>query len=303
MIDLFYRHLLIRAFESGIKRRKTFAYWRQLERSQWLGWEDLRALQLTALNKLLAHASSACPYYRDAWQSLGLDAQAVRSIADFQQWPVIDRETIRNNRCQMRGASAPLRLLKKATGGSSGVPLEFDLNLDSNDRRMAAWHRGYGWAGAFPGTRQWHLWGGAVDKPSRAKQAKDALYHRLYRHSMANSFGLSEARVPWYLAQLNQCRPQSIVAYTNRCTFSPALSKNADWFLFLRSRSLSAPRNCMIFSGTRSNASFEHRCSKPTARASSCSSAASARNTRDCTSRWKTCWWRFLTTRQADTRR
>ena len=112
-----------------------------------------------------------------------------------------------------------MRLMKKATGGSSGVPLEFDLNDDSNDQRMAAWHRGYGWAGALPGTRQWHLWGGAVGNPSRAKLAKDAFYHRLYRRSMASSFGLSEARIPWYLEQLNRCRPQSIVAYTNPLYF------------------------------------------------------------------------------------
>ena len=219
MIDLFYRHLLIRAFESGIKRRKTFAYWRQLEHSQWLGLNELRRVQLTALNKLLVHASTSCPYYRDDWQSLRLDPQDVRSIADFQQWPVIDRETIRENRGQMRPDSSRMRLMKKSTGGSSGVPLEFDLNADSNDRRMAAWHRGYGWAGAAPGTRQWHLWGGAMGSPSRVKRAKDALYHRLYRRSMASSFGLSEARLPWYLEHLNRCRPQSIVAYTNPLYF------------------------------------------------------------------------------------
>ena len=61
MIDLFYRHFLIRAFESGIKRRKTFAYWHQLEHSQWLCRDELRALQLTALKKLLLHASAMCP--------------------------------------------------------------------------------------------------------------------------------------------------------------------------------------------------------------------------------------------------
>ncbi|HEY2253168.1 MAG TPA: phenylacetate--CoA ligase family protein [Planctomycetaceae bacterium] len=219
MIDLIYRRLLIPAFESGIKRRKTFAYWRQLERSQWLGPDKLRDLQLAALQKLLAHAGASCPYYRDAWQTLGFDPQEVYSIADFQRWPVIDRETIRQNRGQMRIESARMQLMKKATGGSSGVPLEFDLNADSNDRRMGAWHRGYGWAGAAPGTRQWHLWGGGGGNPSPVKRAKDALYHRLYRRSMANSFGLSESRVPLYLEQLNRCRPHSIVAYTNPLYF------------------------------------------------------------------------------------
>jgi len=219
MIDLIYRHILIPTFESGIKRRKTFAYWRQLERSQWLGLEELRASQQMGLSRLLVHAGVSCPYYRDAWQARRLDPRGVGSLADFQQWPVIDRETIRQNRCQMRSESGRMPLMKKATGGSSGVPLEFDLNGDSNDRRMAAWHRGYGWAGAAPGTRQWHLWGGALGNPSRAKRAKDSLYHRLYRRTMCNSFGLSEDRVPWYFEQLNRCRPDSIVAYTNPLYF------------------------------------------------------------------------------------
>jgi phenylacetate-CoA ligase len=51
------------------------------------------------------------------------------------------------------------------------------------------------------------------------KRAKDALYHRLYRRSMANSFGLSDARLPRYFEQLRRCRPQSIVAYTNPLYF------------------------------------------------------------------------------------
>src|SRR4029079_2749074 len=79
MIDLLYRHLLIPAFESGFKRRKTFGYWRQLEKSQWLSLDELRSLQLTALHKLLAHASTSCPYYRDAWEAHGLDSRGVRS--------------------------------------------------------------------------------------------------------------------------------------------------------------------------------------------------------------------------------
>lgn len=219
MIDRLYRNLVIRTFESGLKRRKTFAYWRRLERTQSLPLDQLRELQLASLKQLLLHASASCPYYRDAWRLLKLEPRDVQSMDDFQQWPLIDRDAIRVNRWQMRADSTALRLITKSTGGSSGVPLEFDLNEDSNDQRMAAMHRGYGWAGALPGTRQWHLWGGAAGAQSRAKRAKDALYHRLYRRSMSNSFAMSDTRLPLYLKQLNRCRPQTIVAYTNPMYF------------------------------------------------------------------------------------
>jgi phenylacetate-CoA ligase len=214
MLERFYKNVVIRGFESGFKRRNTFAYWNELERTQWLSPAELAERQLAALRRLVAHAAANCRYYSQTWRSLGLDPAAIKSLADFQQWPVIDRDTIRQNRIAMRAAVAGLQLMKKATGGSSGVPLEFDLDLESDSRRHAAWHRGYSWAGAGPGTRQWYLWG-QLGTPPAAKRLKDALYYRIYRRTITNSFGMSEASLPWYLDQLNRCQPHAIVAYTN----------------------------------------------------------------------------------------
>jgi len=214
MLERFYRDIVIRGYESGFKRRRTFEFWNELERSQWLPPAELRERQLAALRRLLAHAAANCPYYGNAWESLELDPAGISSLADFQQWPVIDRDTIRQNRMAMRAAVPGLKLMKKATGGSSGVPLEFDLDPESDARRHAAWHRGYNWAGAGPGTRQWYLWG-QLGTPPAARRLKDAVYYRIYRRTITNSFGMSEASLPWYLDQLNRCRPHAIVAYTN----------------------------------------------------------------------------------------
>lgn len=215
MFNSLYRHLVIPAYESGWHRRRTFRYLRELETSQWLPADELRRQQSTTLRRLLIHSSETCPYYRDEWERLTLNPRSINSLADFTRWPVISRETIQANRMKMRSVQPGLKLIKKATGGSSGVPLQFDLNHDSNDRRMAASHRGYGWAGADVGTKQFYLWGGTVGKQSRWKQWKDRLYHLLYRRQVANSFGLSDENAIEYLARLNRYRPDAIVAYTN----------------------------------------------------------------------------------------
>jgi phenylacetate-CoA ligase len=130
--------LPIRAFESGIKRRNTFRYWRELDRTQWLQREELEAIQLRALQRLVAHAAERCPYYRDTWRSLGLDTASLTALDLFRRWPVIDQHTIREHRLAMRAQVPGMRLLSKATGGSTGIPLELDLNPDSYDRRFAA---------------------------------------------------------------------------------------------------------------------------------------------------------------------
>ncbi|HEX5443475.1 MAG TPA: hypothetical protein VFW87_06590, partial [Pirellulales bacterium] len=190
-----------------------FRYLAALERTQWLARSEIESLQLAALRQLLAHAYANCAYYRATWNELGLAPDRVDGPEGFRQWPIIDRDTIRRHRAEMRGP-ARMRLLTKATGGSSGVPLQFDLNYDSNERRTAAAYRGYGWAGAMPGTKQVYLWGVLTHGASLRRRWNDAAYNRLYRREMLNCFELSDGRAIEFAARLARARPEAIVAYT-----------------------------------------------------------------------------------------
>jgi phenylacetate-CoA ligase len=210
-----HRHVLLPAFETVLKRRKVMRYWKELDRTQWLPPAVLERLQFDGLKRLVEHAFAHCPYYRATWQRLGLTPTDLKAPEDFGRWPVIDREVIRAYRTEMRAQVPGLRLLQKSTGGSSGVPLVFDLCTDSNDRRTAAWHRGYDWAGAGPGTKQLYLWGVALGQRPRWKQIKDDLYNRFFRRLILNSFDFRDERVPEFLARHNRYRPDVIVAYTN----------------------------------------------------------------------------------------
>jgi phenylacetate-CoA ligase len=212
MLNFLHRRILLPAFETGVKGRKTFAYWRELERTQWLSRAELEQIQLRALQRLIRHTSEHCPYYQTDWRSRGLNADRLQVPTDFFSWPVIKRDTVRENRIAMRAAG--LRLIAKSTGGSSGVPLQFDLDLDSADRRSAAWHRGYSWAGAGPGTKQFYLWGTDLNPAATWRRRKVDLHNRLYRKRVWSCFDLTEQRVPALLAELNRYRPEVIVAYT-----------------------------------------------------------------------------------------
>lgn len=214
MLTRLYRDALLPAFEWW-KGRGTFRYWRELEASQWLPRADLERAQVESLRRLLAHARRHCPYYREEWDRLGLDPGRVRTLADFEAWPLTTKDTIRAHRPRMRAAVPGMKVLSKATGGSSGVPLQFDLNLESHERRTAATFRGYNWAGAGPGTRQLFLWGVPLGQRSWWKRTKDRLWDRFQRRLTLNSFELSRDRVPEFLATLNRYRPDVVVAYTN----------------------------------------------------------------------------------------
>jgi phenylacetate-CoA ligase len=115
----------------------------------------------------------------------------------------------------MRATNPPMRLISKSTGGSSGVPLQFDLDLDSHERRTAAWHRGYAWAGAAPGTKQLYLWGASIGAQSAKSRIKDRLYQKLHRRRVVSCFDTDGDLAHRFAGEMDRHRPDVIVAYTN----------------------------------------------------------------------------------------
>lgn len=214
MYDKLYRHLLLPFFDGVLKGRQTVAHWKRAEQTQWLKREELDELQLTALRGLIAHAATTCPYYERLWASLNLNSSSLTSLADFQQWPLITRETIRQNRLKMRTTKL-LKRMSKATGGSSGEPLQFDLDSGSNDRRTAMMWRGYDWAGGAPGTRQLFVWGTPTGKLPTWKRLKIDLHHRFDNHLILSCFEFTPEKMWRHFERMNKYRADVIVAYTN----------------------------------------------------------------------------------------
>jgi phenylacetate-CoA ligase len=210
-----HRHILLPAFESLFKRRNTLRYWRELERTQWLPRAEIDALQFESLRRLLEHAYQHSPFYQQQWDRAALHPRQLASTADLAKWPVIGRETIIEHRRAMRATNQQRRLITKSTGGSSGVPLQFDLDQDSHERRTAAAHRGYAWAHAAPGTKQLYLWGAVIGARSRRARVKDHLYHQLQRRRVVSCFESRDDLAVKFADELDCYRPDAVVAYTS----------------------------------------------------------------------------------------
>jgi phenylacetate-CoA ligase len=209
-----HRHVLLPAFETLFKRRKVLSYWAELERSQWRTKKQLEAIQFAALKRLVEHAWGNCPYYGQEWKRLGLHPSHLKTPDDISRWPVTDRDVILQNRGAMRAMKPSMRLIVKTTGGSTGLPLQFDLDYNSNDRRVAATHRAYGWAGAAPGTKQLYLWGAPLGARALRARVKDHLYHCLHRRHVVSCFAMDDALADQFAIELERRRPDAIVAYT-----------------------------------------------------------------------------------------
>jgi phenylacetate-coenzyme A ligase PaaK-like adenylate-forming protein len=215
MYGQIYRHVLLPLFDGVVKGRQTITHWRRAEETQWWSRALLEGFQLASLRTLLQHAASTCPYYGEVWREQSLNPQLVRSLEDFRAWPLITRDTIRRNRVAMRTTRADVRRMTKATGGSSGEPLQFDLDSGSNDRRTAMMYRGYGWADGAPGTKQLFIWGTALGSVPQWKRLKMDLHHAFDRHLVLSCFEFTPDKMRQHFERMNRYGAEVIVAYTN----------------------------------------------------------------------------------------
>ncbi|MBI3654242.1 MAG: phenylacetate--CoA ligase family protein [Acidobacteria bacterium] len=126
---------------------KNFAPTLQLLRqSQYWSAERLYDYQLTKLRAMLRHCAANVPYYRRLFRQVGFDPQQVRSLADLQRLPLLDKATVRDHLKDLIAENLrPHQMHYFTTGGTMGVPLGFYNTRDAGGRErafmVAQWER------------------------------------------------------------------------------------------------------------------------------------------------------------------
>lgn len=209
-----FRHAIMPLYDK-IKGKNLIPHLNEYQ--QHLTWnkEQLIAWQWQALQKLLKHAFENTSYYPLAWKKVGVSSPLdIQSIEDFYQLPITTKTDIRHHYVDFK-SKIHANNIKKSTGGSTGQPFTFELDLASNTRREAIMWRGYDWLGAGLGMKTLYLWGADLGNPSQAKSFKNALYHGFYHRKMLNSFAMNKNNMMTYINDINNYNADAIVSYVN----------------------------------------------------------------------------------------
>jgi phenylacetate-CoA ligase len=210
-----FRSVLLPTWEVGIRRRPTLTRLNYLERTQWRSIDELRALQMGALRRLLRHAYANVPYYRRRFDEVGLTDRDVRSVEDLVKLPVLTREEARSNPVERESTAAPLPTLRKNTGGTTGQPLLFGYDVDSEYWRNAVKLRGYGWAGYRLGDKVLHYWGAPVETtPPFKTRAKVAVDRWMKREKYMYCAVMSDEAMREVTDTIIRDKPKALICYT-----------------------------------------------------------------------------------------
>lgn len=256
-----YEKLYFPVFEDVIKRRETCAFYRRSLESQWFPRPVLEAQRKEQLAVLLDHAYRYCPYYRDLLEDAGFSPQRGLDDTQFSGLPLLTKAVIRENFPRLVSSAHRGTLWAKATGGSTGDPLQFGITKLSYSWRMAMSKRGYSWAGARPGTKQAYIWGLPLDPVPPFRKLKEYMQRHLDRQLYFNCFDFSEEQMHSCLQQLNSYKPSVVIGYTNplyhlalyieqtgKVTFSPkGVISAAEPLQYFQRETLERVFGCKVF--------------------------------------------------------
>ena len=222
-MDLYRRifsRFLYPAWETGLRRRPTLQHLAYLEKTQWLPLAELEAIQAKGLTRLLRHAYTNVPYYRRKFDQAGIDPGDIRCAADLAKLPLLDREEARESFAARTATAGPQVEVRKQTSGSSGSPLMFGYERESEYWRHAVKMRGYGWAGSHLGQRTLYYWGAApqdagksTSLASRFNAAKVNLDRALRREHYVDCGRRGPEELAAVVQTIRREKPEVIVCY------------------------------------------------------------------------------------------
>lgn len=199
-------------WEGTIRGRPTLDLVRHLEQTERRSLDEIEALQLGSLRRLLRHAYQHVPFYRARLDAAGMKPEDVRELADLRRLPILDRAEVRAAGTTRASTAAPLPTITKATSGSSGEPLQIAYDRGSENWRQATKLRGYGWAGHKVGVKTVHYWGRGPMPPG-FRGAKIRADRRLRQERWLDCNGRSNDELAAVASELARDAPRVIIAF------------------------------------------------------------------------------------------
>ncbi|TAJ15062.1 phenylacetate--CoA ligase family protein [Marinilabiliaceae bacterium JC017] len=131
--------------------------------SRMLTWskDELEVWRVEKLKKLLIHAGSTIPFYKQRFQEAGFDPFSVTIISDLEKLPPLTRQDIQEHREEMTDLSCidGKKIFRGLSSGSTGKPVRFIQDKQAFSSGKAAILLGWTLGEYKIGMRGMHIWG------------------------------------------------------------------------------------------------------------------------------------------------
>ena len=187
---------------------------RELEEENRLSPPTWRESQAGRLRSLLTFARDRVPYYRELFKQVGFDPRSAYLPNDLSRVPLLTKGVIKERSHDLFTEDAdPSRLFRNATGGSTGVPLEFVQDQRYQVTSLALDTCVRGWWGIRPHDRTALIWG--ADREFQDLTLRERFYKWRQRTRSLNAFRMTEESLREFCRQLTRWRPPYLMGYAS----------------------------------------------------------------------------------------
>ncbi len=128
----------------------------QLMQSDFATIDELEAIQLKRLKKLLHHAKNATHFYKERLKDIDIDTM---TLDDLKKIPILTKAELKAHADDLRNEPPGESLIKAETSGTTGEVFLFNKNIHWDASFRAAQYRGYSWYGIKPWEKSLYFWG------------------------------------------------------------------------------------------------------------------------------------------------
>ncbi len=181
--------------------------------------EQMHTYQSEQFVQLARHAINNTEFYRRWAKEQGISVGDIRSLADIQQFPVIEKAFIRENAALFKAGprntnAKPMTLF---TSGTTGTPLSVFTDQDSRSEHYAFFSRLRSWYGVDPVARRATLFGRII-MPAVQKKPPFWRYDAAQKNLLMSSYHLKSENLIHYYNKLRTYQPQEIFSYPSSVT-------------------------------------------------------------------------------------
>ncbi len=194
----------------------------EAEKNQWRSPAEIKQIQSEKLTKLVEHAATKVPYYKQLFEKQGLSARDILSADDLSKLPILTKQTLREKLAEILTPGIKLEELTKcATSGSTGVPIEVYFDKHRSNCSWVYNTRANRWGGLTWGARVANCWTKQLREPSpperpHYKQLLDHFHQMLLGEnpeSYFSPFGYSKDDLSRYALELKDFKPEVLYGF------------------------------------------------------------------------------------------
>jgi len=211
-----YRNLVFPLYDSVLRRRKTYSYYRQILSVPYLSPGEIDRMRRDRLRALLEYCGRKVPYYRRLFSERGIDPSRVDDVRMLRESGMsITKEEIRSHSDEFISEDFNIGdLVCNFSGGTTGVPLPLYKTMDYWCMRMAIKLRSEDWIGKRPGTPSAIIWGHKANL-GKVARARRQLYWNFQNYRFLSAMDIGEESLLTYVGEIKRYGARYIESYVN----------------------------------------------------------------------------------------